>query len=241
MAAWICGPITEMTDAHQAAAPTARPAFAWRNAIRPAIYWLGMAPAAWSFYLGVSDQLGADPVKTLERLLGLWALRFLIVSLAVTPLRRLGGPNLLRYRRAFGLLAFFYACLHLTVYIGLDQGLDMAAVLKDILKRPYITVGMLAFAILTPLAITSNNAMIRRLGAEGWKRLHKSVYAASALAAIHFVMVVKSWPAEPLIYAAIVAGLLAFRLVPERRKPVRRRTSPQTPNPPTSNPRAGAV
>ena len=215
-----------MADARQAAALPARPAFAWRNAIRPAIYWLGMAPAVWAFYLGISDQLGADPVKTLERLLGLWALRFLIVSLAVTPLRRLGGPNLLRYRRAFGLLAFFYAALHLTVYIGLDQGLDMTAVLRDILKRPYITIGMLAFAILLPLAVTSNNAMIRRLGAEGWKRLHKWVYAASALGAIHFVMVVKSWPPEPLIYAAIVAGLLLFRLFPERRKPSRRRAAP---------------
>ena len=213
-----------MTDTREAALPV-RPAFAWRNAIRPAIYWLGMAPAAWTFYLAIADQLGADPMKTLERTLGLWALRFLIVSLAVTPLRRLGGPNLLRYRRAFGLLAFFYALLHLTVYIGLDQGFDMAAVVKDILKRPYITIGMLAFAILLPLAVTSNNAMIRRLGAEGWKRLHKWVYAASALAAIHFVMVVKSWPPEPLIYAAIVAGLLLFRLFPERRKPTRRRAS----------------
>jgi sulfoxide reductase heme-binding subunit YedZ len=213
-----------MADTRDAALQ-ARPAFAWRNAIRPAIYWLGMAPAVWAFYLAISDQLGADPMKTLERLLGLWALRFLIVSLAVTPLRRLGGPNLLRYRRAFGLLAFFYAGLHLAVYIGLDQGFDMAAVLKDILKRPYITIGMAAFAILVPLAITSNNAMIRRLGAESWKRLHKWVYAASALAAIHFLLLVKSWPAEPIIYTAIVAALLIFRLFPERRRPARRRVS----------------
>ncbi len=213
-----------MADTRDAALQ-ARPAIAWRNAIRPAIYWLGMAPAVWAFYLAISDQLGADPMKTLERLLGLWALRFLIVSLAVTPLRRLGGPNLLRYRRAFGLLAFFYAGLHLAVYIGLDQGFDMAAVLKDILKRPYITIGMAAFAILVPLAITSNNAMIRRLGAESWKRLHKWVYAASALAAIHFLLLVKSWPAEPIIYTAIVAALLIFRLFPERRRPGRRRVS----------------
>jgi sulfoxide reductase heme-binding subunit YedZ len=211
-----------MADTRDAALP-GRPALAWRNAIRPAIYWLGMAPAAWFFYLGVTDQLGADPMKTLERLLGLWALRFLIVSLAVTPLRRLGGPNLLRYRRAFGLLAFFYACLHLAVYIGLDQGFDMTAVLKDIAKRPYITIGMAAFTILVPLAITSNNTMIRRLGAERWKRLHKWVYAASALGAAHFLLLVKSWPAEPIIYTAIVAALLIFRLFPERRRPARRR------------------
>ena len=171
------------------------------------------------------DQLGADPMKVLERTLGLWALRFLIVGLAVTPLRRLGGPNLLRYRRAFGLLAFSYALLHLTTYVALDQVFDWGAILRDILKRPYITIGMLAFAILVPLAVTSNNGMIRRLGAEAWNRLHRWVYAAAGLAAIHFVMVVKSWPAQPLIYAAIVAGLLAFRLVPQRRKRQSRRAT----------------
>jgi sulfoxide reductase heme-binding subunit YedZ len=205
-----------MTGAAEAVRAPRRPA-AW-NYTRTAIYWLGMTPAVWTFYLAVTDQLGADPMKTLERTLGLWALRFLIVTLAVTPLRRLGGPNLLRYRRALGLLAFIYALMHLTVYVALDQGFDMTAILRDILKRPYITVGMAAFAILVPLAVTSNNAMIRRLGAEAWNRLHKWIYAAAALGAIHFVMVVKSWPAEPLIYAAIVAGLLAFRLFPERRK-----------------------
>jgi methionine sulfoxide reductase heme-binding subunit len=195
-----------------------RRAFAWRNYTRTALYWLGAVPALWAFYLAVTDQLGADPMKSLEQLLGLWALRFLVIGLAVTPLRRLGGPNLLRYRRAFGLLAFSYAALHLTVYIALDQGFDWIAIGRDILKRPYITVGMAAFAILIPLAITSNNAMIRRLGGESWRRLHRWVYAAGGLAAIHFVMVVKSWPAEPLIYAALVASLLLYRLLPDRRK-----------------------
>jgi methionine sulfoxide reductase heme-binding subunit len=204
-----------MTDAAQtaAAAPPRRAAASW-NYTRTAIYWLGAMPAVWTFYLALADQLGADPMKTLERTLGLWALRFLIISLTVTPLRRMGGPNLLRYRRAFGLLAFSYALLHLTVYIALDQGFDWIAIGKDILKRPYITIGMAAFAILLPLAVTSNNAMIRRLGSEAWTRLHKWVYAAAALAAIHFVLVVKSWPAEPLIYAAIVAVLLLYRVFP---------------------------
>ncbi len=201
----------------RAAMPPRRAAANW-NYIRTAIYWLGAVPAVWTFYLAIADRLGADPMKTLEQTLGLWALRFLIVSLAITPLRRMGGPNLLRYRRAFGLLAFFYALTHLLVYMVLDQGLDLAAIGRDILKRPYITIGMAAFLILLPLAITSNNAMIRRLGAETWTRLHKWVYAAAALAAIHFVMVVKSWPPEPLIYAAIVAGLLLFRLFPQKRK-----------------------
>ena len=180
--------------------------------VRRAIYIVGMMPAAWTFYLGVMDQLGADPQKTLERTLGLWALRFLIAGLAITPLRRLGGPSLVRYRRAIGLLAFYYAAMHLTVYTVLDQGLDLAAIWADIVKRPYITVGMLAFTCLVPLAVTSNNASIRRLGGGAWNKLHKLVYVAAAAAAIHFIMLVKAWPAEPLIYAALVAALLLFRL-----------------------------
>jgi sulfoxide reductase heme-binding subunit YedZ len=193
---------------------------------RRAIYIVGMLPAAWYFYLGITDQLGADPQKTLELLLGLWALRFLIMTLAVTPLRRLGGPNLVRYRRAIGLLAFYYAALHLTVYLVLDQGLDLAAIWADIVKRPYITVGMLAFVILVPLAVTSNSAMIRGLGAVGWRRLHRWVYVAAAAAAIHFVMVVKAWPPEPLVYAGIVAVLLLCRLAFHLQKRLGPRTRP---------------
>ena len=180
--------------------------------VRRAIYLAGMIPAVWYFYLGITDQLGADPQNALERILGLWALRFLIASLAITPLRRLGGPNLIRYRRAIGLLAFIYATLHLTVYMVLDQGLDVSAIIADIIKRPYITVGMFAFLILVPLAVTSNNTMIRRLSGGAWQKLHRWVYVAAAAAAIHFIMLVKAWPPEPLIYAAIVAVLLLFRL-----------------------------
>lgn len=180
--------------------------------IRRALYIVGMLPAVWYFYLGITDQLGADPQNTLERLLGLWALRFLVLSLAITPLRRLGGPNLIRYRRTVGLLAFYYAALHLTVYTVLDQGLDLAAIWADIVKRPYITIGMFAFITLVPLAGTSNNAMLRRLGGGAWQRLHRLVYVAAAAGAIHFVMVVKAWPPEPLTYAGIVAVLLLFRL-----------------------------
>lgn len=181
--------------------------------VRRAIYIGGMAPAVWYFYLGLNDQLGADPQNVLERALGLWALRFLIAALAISPLRRLGGPNLIRYRRAIGLLAFYYASLHLTVYMVLDQGLDLSAIIADIIKRPYITVGMLAFLILLPLAVTSNNAMIRRLGGGAWQNLHRWVYVATAAAVIHFIMLVKAWPPEPLIYAALVMVLLLFRLV----------------------------
>ncbi len=194
--------------------------------VRRAIYICGLQPAIWTFYLGVTDQLGADPQNALERTLGVWALRFLILTLAVTPLRRLGGPNLVRYRRAVGLLAFYYAAMHLTVYTVLDRGLDLAAIWADILKRPYITVGMLAFTILVPLAATSNAHMIRRLGGAAWQRLHRLVYVAAAAAAIHFIMLVKAWPPEPLVYAALVSLLLLFRLgvtVEKRLRPRPRR------------------
>lgn len=178
-----------------------------------AIYVAGFIPAVWYFTLGFTDQLGADPLKVLERALGLWALRFLVVGLAITPLRQSFGINLLRYRRAIGLLAFYYAALHLVTYVVLDQGLDFEAVWADILKRPYITVGMLSLSLLVPLAITSNNAMVRRLGGQAWTKLHRLVYVAVAAAAVHFVMVVKAWPPEPLIYATLVVFLLAYRLV----------------------------
>ena len=221
MPAWICGSTSEMTRTSETTrTAAARPRRSWQP--RPGhLYWIGMIPAVWTFYLGVTDQLGADPMKVLERTLGLWALRFLVVCLAVTPLRRLTGLSLLRYRRAIGLLAFFYATLHLTTYLVLDQGLDLPAIWADIVKRPYITVGMAAFLILVPLAATSNNLAIRRLGGAAWARLHRWVYLAAGLAAVHFIMVVKSWPPEPLVYAAILAGLLAYRLALRRRTPAR--------------------
>lgn len=183
-----------------------------RSSLKPAVYLAGLVPAVATFHLALTDQLGADPMRALEHTLGLWALRFLVIGLAITPLRRLGGPNLVIYRRAIGLLAFFYALMHLAVYMVLDQGLHWQAIGADILRRPYITIGMLALALLVPLAITSNNTMMRRLGGSAWRKLHKLTYPAAVAAAIHFVMVVKSWPAEPLIYAALVAGLLLFRL-----------------------------
>lgn len=203
------------------------PGRAWQAAtapdmIRRAIYIVGALPAAWVFYKGYTGKLGADPVRTLERTLGLDALRLLVIGLAITPLRRLGGPNLVRYRRAIGLLAFFYAALHFYAYLWFDQNLDLTAILKDIAKRPYVTVGFASFVILVPLAITSNSAMIRRLGGPLWNKLHMWVYAAAALAAVHFLMLVKSWPAEPIIYAGIVALLLAFRLVVRLRKSIAR-------------------
>lgn len=186
---------------------------AWLGPGSWALYALGLLPGIWTFSLALNDQLGADPLKTLERALGLWALRFLVLGLAITPLRRVGGPNLVRYRRTVGLLAFFYALFHVVVYVVLDQGLDVGAIAADIVKRPYITVGMVAFLILIPLALTSNATMVRRLGAGAWQRLHRWVYLAAAAAALHFVMLLKTLTAEPAFYAAMVAALLLLRLV----------------------------
>jgi sulfoxide reductase heme-binding subunit YedZ len=187
------------------------------------VYAAGFIPAVAYFGLGVMDQLGADPMRTLERELGQWALRFLIAGLCVTPLRQLTGVSLLRYRRALGLLAFWYVTLHLVTYMVLDQWLDWAAIGADIVKRPYITVGMASFVLLVPLALTSNNLSIRRLGAQAWNRLHKLVYLAAAGGALHYVMLVKAWPLEPLVYAAIVATLLAYRLGRALARPARAR------------------
>jgi methionine sulfoxide reductase heme-binding subunit len=185
--------------------------------VQPVLKWLvyvvGLAPAAWLFYLAFTDQIGADPVAQLEWGLGLWALRFLILTLCITPLRQLFKINWLRYRRAVGLVAFYYVLLHLSVWISLDRGLDFHAALQDILRRPYITIGMAAFAILVPLALTSNNWAIRKMGGKAWARLHKFVYLAIALGSLHFIMIKKVWLVEPLVYAAIVLVLLAFRVV----------------------------
>ena len=206
--------------AGRASAPTAgksavaaKKGFALPQAPKILVYAVGFIPAVWTFYAGIMNQLGADPMRALEQTLGLWALRFLVAALAITPLRQLLGINLLRYRRAIGLLAFYYAALHLITYLVLDQGLDFAAIWADIVKRPYITIGMATFIILVPLAATSNNASIRRMGGQAWARLHRLAYPAAIGAVLHFVLVVKAWPPEPLVYAAIVAALLGYRLV----------------------------
>jgi sulfoxide reductase heme-binding subunit YedZ len=182
------------------------------------LYIGGAIPGLWIFWLALNNKLGADPVSTLEHLLGLWALRFILAGLVITPLRRLGGPSLIRFRRALGLLAFFYALAHLLAYLIFDRGLDGHEIIADIIKRPYITVGMFAFAILAPLAVTSNSAMIKRMGAAAWQKLHRWIYVAAIAAVVHFIMSVKSWPAEPLIYAAIAAALLLVRVALAARK-----------------------
>jgi sulfoxide reductase heme-binding subunit YedZ len=156
--------------------------------------------------------LGANPVEELIHRFGIWGLNFLLITLAVTPLRRLTGKNwLLRFRRMFGLFAFFYVLMHFLTYAGLDQRFSLPAILEDIAERPYITVGFTAFLLLIPLAATSTRAMMKRLGRR-WQKLHRLVYVIAILGVCHFYWQVKLDTMEPLIYAAILAVLLAFRI-----------------------------
>ncbi|KAF1717984.1 protein-methionine-sulfoxide reductase heme-binding subunit MsrQ [Pseudoxanthomonas yeongjuensis] len=174
-----------------------------------------LAILAWQFYdvwKTGSDALGADPVAEVEHRLGLWALRLLMIALAITPLRQLTGqPMLIRFRRMLGLYAFFYACLHFAAYLGLDLRGYWTQIFADIVKRPYITVGFSAWLLLVPLAITSTKGWIKRLG-RNWGRLHKLVYAVGVLAVLHFWWLVKSDTREPLLYASILVALLGWRL-----------------------------
>lgn len=183
-----------------------KPASVW------ALYVIGLMPGLYAFYLGVFGGLGADPVRAFEHLLGLWALRFLCLGLAVTPLRDLLGYNLISYRRALGLLAFYYVLAHFAVYLTLDRGMILSSIAGDLLKRPYIMLGMAGLLMLIPLAATSNRWSIRRLG-PSWNRLHKLVYAIAAVAVLHYALSLKTVTAEPAFYIAVVTVLLAYRLI----------------------------
>ncbi|WP_310420886.1 protein-methionine-sulfoxide reductase heme-binding subunit MsrQ [Mycoplana sp. BE70] len=175
-----------------------------------ALYAFGFIPAIYGFYLGATGQLPGNAIKEFEHLLGLWALRFLIATLCITPLRDLFGINWLRYRRALGLLAFWYVVMHFSTYLILDKYFDFPTIVADIAKRPFITIGMAALTMLIPLALTSNSRSIRRLGSR-WNKLHKLVYVIAAAGALHFAMSVKIVGPEPMIYIAIIAALLIWR------------------------------
>ncbi len=181
------------------------------------LYILYMLPVPWLLYLALNNQLGREPIKELEHELGEIALQLLIFGLAITPLRRFVGINLIKFRRMFGLLAFIYVCLHLAVWVVLDMSLLWGQMWDDIWKRPYITIGMAGFLALVPLAITSNNASLRKMGAGAWRKLHRLTYLAVILGGVHFIWLVKGIQLEPLIYMAVILALLALRLVPKRR------------------------
>jgi sulfoxide reductase heme-binding subunit YedZ len=160
--------------------------------------------------MAATGGLGVEPIKALEHELGEIALQLLIIGLAITPLRRYLGLNLMKFRRAIGLLTFFYVVLHLLVWLFLDVQIA-SQIWADIQKRPYITIGMTAFALMIPLAVTSNNWSVRRLGPK-WRSLHKMVYVIAVLGGLHFVMLTKGFQLEPLLYMAAIVGLLALRL-----------------------------
>ena len=182
------------------------------------LYVLAAVLIAWHFWLALGGHYRPDPVRRLEWEYGLLALQFLLAALAITPLKRFTGLNLVKYRRALGLAAFMLALAHLLVWVVLDMQWLLGQMLTDILKRPYITVGMASFALMLPLAVTSSNAFIRRLGAARWRRLHRLVYPLALLAGVHFLWVRKGFQMEPVIYLGLIVLLLALRLPLLRRR-----------------------
>lgn len=195
-----------------------------RHALKAGVWVAALAPlAALAFWL-VTDDLTANPISFITNHLGIWTLRLLLASLAMTPLRLVTGwgwPALLR--RLLGLFAFFYASLHFSVWILVDHFFDWSQMGADIVKRPYVTIGMTALTLLVPLAATSTAAMVKRLGARNWKRLHRLVYAAGVAAALHFIWLAKVGRIEPYYYAAILALLLGVRAVDALRRWLRQR------------------
>ncbi|MEA3274915.1 MAG: protein-methionine-sulfoxide reductase heme-binding subunit MsrQ [Pseudomonadota bacterium] len=205
-------------------------ASASKNIVRvgkPLLFLLGLLPLGVLVANGISGDIGPNPVEAVTRFTGDWTLRFLLITLAVTPLRRLTGQTwLIRFRRMLGLFAFFYACLHLLTYLWLDQFFAWSAILEDVLERPYITVGFAAFLLMVPLAVTSTRGMVRRLGRR-WQILHRLVYLVAALGVLHFLWLVKAGITEPAIYGAVLALLLALRLPFRRLRTGVRRTGEQ--------------
>ncbi|WP_010138635.1 protein-methionine-sulfoxide reductase heme-binding subunit MsrQ [Oceanicola sp. S124] len=174
------------------------------------LYVLGALPPAWLYWAALTDRLGVDPVKEMEHQMGLWGLWLIIATLTVTPLRTVTGISLLKFRRALGLLTFFYITLHMLVWMYYDVQF-LSQIWADIVKRPYITIGMGGLVLMLPLALTSNTWSIRKLGRR-WRQLHKLVYAVAILGALHFVILVKGFQLEPILYMAASLVLLALRL-----------------------------
>ena len=181
------------------------------------LYILYLLPVPWLLYQAQNGMLGREPIKELEHELGEIALQLLILGLVITPLRRYLGINLIKFRRMFGLLAFIYVCLHLAVWVVLDMSLLWAQMWDDIWKRPYITIGMAGFVVLVPLAVTSNNISVRKMGAATWRKLHRLTYVAVILGAVHFIWLVKGIQLEPLLYLAVILVLLGLRFAPKRK------------------------
>jgi len=176
------------------------------------LYFLLPIPGIYTFVLALLNQLGPDPLYELIRTFGERGLQLIILTLLISPIRRWTGVSLLKFRRAIGLVSFYYICSHMLVWIAIDQGWNINTIIEEIIKRPFITVGMFGFLTMVPLAITSNNYSIRKLGALVWNKIHRLVYLAGAAGVIHYLLVVKAWPMEPIVYTLIVALLLAIRV-----------------------------
>jgi sulfoxide reductase heme-binding subunit YedZ len=185
-----------------------------------ALFLIGLSPLADLGLRAYRGELTANPVEFIQHFTGDWALRFLLITLSITPLRKLLNlPDLIRFRRMFGLFAFTYVCLHFLTYIGPDQAFDLAGMWKDVAKRPFITVGFTGFLLLIPLALTSTKGWIRRLGGKRWQTLHRLIYLTALCGVIHYYWLVKSDHRLPLFYGAILALLLLYRLAASLWKP----------------------
>jgi sulfoxide reductase heme-binding subunit YedZ len=184
-----------------------------RIALKAAVWTACLLPLALLLYQFQTDTLGVNPIDSLTRALGDWTLRLLLASLAMTPLRLLFGISWsVNLRRLLGLFAFFYACLHLTVWIAVDHFFDWSQMAADVVKRPYITVGVLALILLLPLAITSTAGMVKRLGGANWRRLHRLAYVVGVLGVLHYLWLAKKGMNDPFLYVGILAPLLSIRL-----------------------------
>ena len=179
------------------------------------VWFVILLPVPILLYMGLTGGLGREPIKALEHELGEWALRLLIAGLCVSPLRRFAGINLMKFRRAIGLLAFTYVSLHLLVWAALDVQI-VSQMWADIVKRPYVTVGMAAFVLMIPLALTSNNKSVRWLGSR-WNVLHRATYFVAIMGAVHFIWLRKGFQIEPLVYLAIILFLIGLRAIPIQR------------------------
>jgi sulfoxide reductase heme-binding subunit YedZ len=183
-----------------------------RRVFKPVVWLLCLAPFALLIYDGFTDNLTANPIEKITNHTGIWTLRFIVATLAITPLRWLTGVNqLINYRRLVGLFAFFYGCLHFTTFFFFDHQFDVAGMWQDVLKRPYITAGFVAFVLMIPLAITSTTGWIRRMGGKKWNLLHKLIYITALAAVLHYFWKVKLDATNPVYYGLVVAALLGFR------------------------------
>jgi len=189
------------------------------TAIKALLLLAGLLPAGRLVWLGLHNRLGANPIEFITHDTGDWTLIFLVLTLSVTPARRLlGRPELIRYRRMLGLFAFFYGCLHFTTYIWLDKFFDIAAMLKDVRKRKFLTIGFTGFVLMLPLALTSTAGWIRRLGGKPWQMLHRLIYLSATAGVVHYYWLVKSDIRKPVFYGTLVALLLLYRVAASMRR-----------------------